>query len=186
MFQGQVWQYYAPNDIAQVESWLSTTADAPVITFESATIPTFTGSGSETVYSLLGSPATGFSGSTTKLFPSSVFLITGFIDLLAGDHSFAMATNDGFKLTIGGTDVLSSNSQGNFGSTSSVTGGVMAFRLLYWNNATEGRLVLTIDGESASAAAAPGAEVPLPAAGLLLVTALGGLGGVSAFRRRAA
>ena len=106
-------------------------------------------------------------------------------DNSAADELYGMGGDDTIS-GFGGTDVLSSNSQGNFGSTSSVTGGVMAFRLLYWNNATEGRLVLTIDGESASAAAAPGAEVPLPAAGLLLVTALGGLGGVSAFRRRAA
>ena len=187
VFQLQAWSVTGlSNYVPNVEGILSSTTAAPDVTFESATVPNLSGSGTTSIYSLLGSPTTGFSGSKTTKYQGSIFLITGFIDLLAGDHSFSINADDGLRLTIGGTDVFYLHGGGSVTKTTSVTGGVMAFRLLYWLNGGGGYMNLTIDGKSASAAAAPGSEVPLPAAGMLLITALGGLGGVSAFRRRAA
>lgn len=164
-----------PNDVATNEAFVD--ANTPDITFNTSTVFTIdNGSGGNTggtIFGLVSGFATNYTGSMTTDFTNSLFLIEGFVDLTPGLHNFFRSTNDGFSLTIGGTSVLSGNTQGISATSASFAGGTESFRLVYWNNANVGRLIFNIDDEPAAAAPS---NVSSPATLPLLLAAFGVLG----------
>jgi hypothetical protein len=109
--------------------------------------------------------------------------LTGFINLLAGTQTFSVGSDDGFRLTIGGTQISTANNRG-FATTNTVVDagfGVTAVELIYYENSGNTGVNFSIDGALAQAVGAP-APVPLPAALPLMLLGLGALG--AAARRR--
>lgn len=152
----------------------------PDATFTSAAI----GYGAQSISDLgtfLGSDAASLSGGASTSFLGTILTFSGTINLLAGNNAFEVFSDDGFLLYI--NNVLVGNFDGLRPPSSSTfdvdggAGGNAAFSLIYY----EGSQVLAaLDVKVNGKILAP---VPLPAGGLLL---LGAIGGIAALRRRKA
>jgi hypothetical protein len=124
--------------------------------------------------------AGSLSGGASTPFLGSILVFSGTIKLLSGNNVFDIFSDDGFILEVDGTE------RGRFeglrapqsGPTINVasSGGIKNFRLIYFEGSqTQAALRAKLNGEILVAA------VPVPAAGFLLIGALGGL---VALRRR--
>lgn len=118
----------------------------------------------------------------------SVFRFTGYLDLGAGSHSFKVSSDDGFRLTLPELTYVSGTTSANDRSFSSSTStfsaavaGIYAFELYFYENGGFTGVEFYVDGALATPASLP--AVPVPAAGLLL---LGALGSFAVARRRKA
>jgi hypothetical protein len=128
----------------------------------------------------LGGDSATLSGGASTPFLGSILVFTGTIKLLAGNNSFNIFSDDGFVLEVDGSEVgrfegLRAPQAGDNIIVAS-TGGIKSFRLVYFEGSqTQAALRAKLNGEIMVAA------VPLPAGGLLLIGAIGGL---AVLRRR--
>lgn len=120
---------------------------------------------------------------------TSVLRFAGFIDIAAGEHALTVASDDGFGLWIGGARVAAHEGQRAFRTTSTVVslaeGGRLPFELIFFEHYGNTGLRVALDGAplGADRLSTQPAAIPLPAAGALLLAALGGL---ALLRRRVA
>ena len=155
-------------------------ANAPTATFQATNISyNMTGSYSiPTLGGFLGADAASLSSGAATSFLGSILTFTGTINLLAGNNLFNIISDDGFVLFINNAEVgrfegLRAPSDSNINVASA--GGNADFRLVYFEgSASQAALQVKLNGSKLAA-------VPLPAGGLLLIGALGGL---AALRRR--
>lgn len=202
VINGEFWQVESDNPILDeqgVNNHLSHILEADSIIASGAPIATFHSTGIDYPAGATGSISSGtslsnFLGGTTGDGGSivgtdasdlllSVFRFTGFVDLTAGAHTFDLGSDDGFRLTIGGTQVAIQATERGFGTTSvnaDLGAGVQAFELIYFEDDGNTGIEFKIDGSVVTGVAAP---VPLPAAGWMLIA---GVGGLAALRRCAA
>lgn len=133
-----------------------------------STLANFLGAGSV----IEGDGATSFLG--------SILTFTGKIKLAPGINEFVVFSDDGFLLYIdnvlaGFYDGLRPPRPSDFVVEGGDTGGIVDFSLIYYEGSQiEAALDVSLNGKIL-------APVPLPAGGLLL---LGALGGIAALRRR--
>jgi hypothetical protein len=127
----------------------------------------------------LGADASTLSGGASTPFLGSILVFTGAMKLLAGNNVFDIFSDDGFILEIDGVEEerfegLRAPGSSVFNVASS--GGIKNFRLIYFEGSqSQAALQAKVNGQILVAA------VPLPAAGLMLIGAIGGL---VALRRR--
>lgn len=121
---------------------------------------------------------TSLGGVGNNAILGTVARITGRIDVKTGD-TYSITSDDGYRLTVGGQELafLSSLDGGSTNTSDPFSGasGPATFEMLWFEGNTVGAK-LQVEGNFS--------PVPLPAAGVLLLGALGGLGGASALRRR--
>ena len=130
--------------------------------------------------SSLGNFSMGTTANTS--FLGTILTLSGTISLLAGNNVFDVFSDDGFILYIDGIEIgrweglRGPSSAGGINFVSAL-GGHAQFDLVYFEGSmTQAALEVTLNNRVLSA-------VPLPAGGLLLIGALGGL---AALRRRKA
>ncbi|MEM9796846.1 MAG: PEP-CTERM sorting domain-containing protein [Pseudomonadota bacterium] len=185
-FQGEFWDVSGVSGLDSALSVIdSRAADA---TFESTGIdypngsPDRLSSGSS-LATFLGSDAASLSGLASTALTGSIFRFTGFLDLAAGLQTFSLSSDDGYRLTIGGTEVgVFSGLRPVRTDTFSVDpgAGFTAFELIFYENRGNTGVTFSVDGQIAQPS-----PVPLPATLPLLLGALG-LGGLAARRKQRA
>lgn len=157
-------------------------SNAPTATFSSTGISynmTAPHNMPASIGAFLGADAGSLSGGASTPFLGSILVFTGAMKLLAGNNVFNIFSDDGFILEIDGVEIarfegLRAPGSSEFGVASS--GGIKNFRLVYFEGSqSQAALQAKVNGQILVAA------VPLPAAGLMLIGALGGL---VALRRR--
>ena len=133
----------------------------------------------------LGADAATLSGGHHTNIVGSVFRFTGFVDLGAGDETFAVGSDDGFRLTVGGVELGRADLR-EFSTSTFVTDagdGPTAVELIYFQNHGLAGVEFSVNGQIAVATddtVGQVAPVPLPAGLPLLAGALGAF----AFARR--
>lgn len=173
------------------ETWAS--SNAATASFESTKVDYPNGSSnsvadSTTLSSYLGVDAASLSGSGSSTLGGSVFRFTGWVDLIAGTNTVQVGSDDGFKLyyydDLGAKTLLSQHqgarAYGTTAGTLNSAGGPVKFELWYFENGGSTGVTFSTNGALAAPVDAP-AAVPLPAAGALLIGAMGAFG---ALRRR--
>lgn len=185
-FTGEFWD--ARGSLLSITQADAVIAGAgPTATFASTAIDYPNGTGgvaddnSTALSTFLGADAASLSGGGDSTLGVSVFRFTGFLDLLGGPQSFAVSSDDGFRLTIGGTQISAFEQRRKFGTTTVTADagtGATAFELVYFENNGVTGVEFLIDGVLAQAADGPVdiAPVPLPAGLPLMGIVLGGLG----------
>ncbi len=188
-FSGAFWNM----GTSSIDAALATVADRPAdATFRSTAIDYPNGAAldtfdTDTLGAFLGADAGSLSGFGATTLDGSVFRFAGNLLLGAGPHTFTVGSDDGFALSIAGTEVARANDRG-FGLTSTtldLADGPFAFALVYYENGGKTGVEFRVDGQIVDAALGAPAAVPLPAALPLLAAALGGIG-LAARRRRGA
>ncbi|MEM7489281.1 MAG: VPLPA-CTERM sorting domain-containing protein [Pseudomonadota bacterium] len=184
VFFGEV--YESDDRIGSLADALSIVADnAPDATFLSTGIDYPNGSADQVksktaIADFLGADGASLSAAVGAV-KTTVFRFTGYLDLAAGQETISLRSDDGFRLTIGG-NVIGTMDLRPFRETIfevDAGEGVTAFEIVFFENGGYTGIEFDIDGKTAAPAPTP---VPLPAGGLLLVTALGG---IAVLRRRA-
>lgn len=163
-------------------------ARAPDATFKSTGIdypqgPQGPGATSDTLADWLGTDSASLSGSSGVSMLGSIFRFTGSIFLDAGTNNLSVGSDDGYRLSIGGSVVNSVDatrpfSTDSFTYTNSGAAGATPFELIFYE---DNQVAVGVEFKKDGQIAAP---VPVPAAGIMLMTALGGLGGAAGLRRR--
>ncbi len=183
---GEFWDV-APNTIATVTEAINAVnggADPTTATFTSTALNYGTPGNNWLIGSLsdfLQADAGSIVGGDPANIQESVFRFSGLVAVNNGDM-INVTSDDGFRLTIGGMQLNPASSEGLRGPGSSTdmtwTGASGTYAAELWffeGNTTQVQLISNLGTY---------AVVPVPAAGLLLLTALGGLG--LARRRRKA
>ncbi|NRA29957.1 MAG: hypothetical protein HRU11_06805 [Parvularculaceae bacterium] len=136
-------------------------------------------SSTNTVSDMIGADFASFVG-TDVVLETSVWVFTGFIRLEAGAQTFNVASDDGFRLSIGGNEISRHSGTRGYRSTSVTTDagtGLQLFELVFFENKGKTGLTFSVDGSTAMAAE------PVPTPGSLALMASGGLIMVSVQRR---
>ena len=122
----------------------------------------------------LGADALSLSGDGSISMLGSVFRFTGQMMLSAGINALSVGSDDGYRLRIGGVDVNSVDATRPFATDyfnyNAAADGLYDFELVYYEDNTRHAGVEFKNGGEVVA------PVPIPAGGLLLLTAIGGLG----------
>jgi len=181
-FVGEFW------DVASVSN-LDAALDvmgriAPTATFVASTLD-YPG-GATTIVSdatrldaFLGLDGATLSGAGDRLLDGSIFRFSGTIDLGPGLHEFAVGSDDGFQLRIGGDVVGVFADQRSFATTAfsaSLAGGPLPFELIFFENFGVTGVDLRIDGALADRSILAVSPVPEPAQLPLYLAGLGILG----------
>lgn len=175
--------------IADADAFIA--ANAPTATFESTGVDYPQGAvdtvnNTSTLADFLGTDAASLSGAGDSLLDQSVFRFTGFVDLAPGANTFTVASDDGFRLTIGNL-VLEFGAERTFAETtvtSDIGDGLTAFELIFFENTDVLGIEFLIDGVVA-APADPPAVIPTPGGLPLALTGVAMLGVAMLRRRRA-
>lgn len=137
-----------------------------------------------TLADFLGADAATLSGSGGTDLERSVFRFSGMVELMNIDQMFSVGSDDGFRLSIGGSEVSAFDGKRSFGTTdlqANLGSGLVSFELVYFENRVETGVLFTIDDEVVTPDITP---IPLPASGWAGLLALLGLGVF--WRRRSA
>lgn len=122
----------------------------------------------------LGADASSLSGDGSISMLGSVFRFTGQMLFSAGVNALSVGSDDGYRLRIGGVDVNAVDATRPFATDyfnyNAAADGLYDFELVYYEDNTNHA---GVEFKSGGEVVAP---VPLPAGGLLLLAALGGLG----------
>lgn len=179
-FLGEFWDVSSPNgSINQALNAID--GVAPTATFISQSIdypngPTTRQNSDLSLAQFLGTDAASIVGDGTREVTTSVFRFTGFVDLMPGQQSFALGSDDGFRLTLNNTVVAEQNRPRAFRFTNlniDAGQGRVPFELVFYENFGRTGLEFYIDNTILEPAA-----VPLPATaglGLIGIVALAGL-----------
>jgi hypothetical protein len=184
MIDVEVYNYPALNNVASNATYIA--SHTPNQQFKLTSLPSIVGNNLNDPITVFGTAVVAGSvqtfGTADPSFENTLYRFTGFLDLGTADQLFKIVANDGFRLTIGGSTILTSDTQGTKTHTTSVAAGPQAFELIYWNNANAGSLALTIDGTNIAPVNGPvsASSVPLPGSLPLLAAGLGAM----AWRRR--
>ncbi|MGS4945452.1 hypothetical protein ACVDG3_08225 [Meridianimarinicoccus sp. RP-17] len=180
-FNGTFWDAPA-NSLATISDAISfATSNAADASFSATTI-NYGNDGTFLIGSLadfLNADAGSIVGDGSVNFQESVLRLTGYSFLTTGDE-ITVTSDDGFLLNIGGAEFSRFEAlRGPTGTTSTIfTGPTGRYAVEMWyfeGNPTQARLETNL---------AP-APVPLPAGGLLLLTALAGGGALARCRKTA-
>ena len=170
----------APNNVATNQAYIAN--NSPNQRFQLTSLPSISGSSANNPISIFGSAVVAGSIETITTadpsFDNTLYRFTGFLDLGVTDQVFKIVANDGFLLSIAGTTILTSNTQGTQTKTTSIAAGPQAFELIYWNNANVGSLNFTINGAGITPVNAPtgGSQIPLPGSLWLVLAGFGVIG----------
>ena len=163
--------------IGTIAQALSLAQGEPDATFDVTAVdypPGSTATSADTLLSdFLGVDGTSLQG-TDFTVSQSVLVITGQVLLSEGAQTFTVASDDGFRLTIGGMLISEFASDRRFGETSATMDagvGLTTFTLVYFDNLGDAGLRFSVDGEVATAIT--GEVIPLPGALALMLPALG-------------
>ncbi|MCB1956715.1 MAG: hypothetical protein KDG55_13625 [Rhodocyclaceae bacterium] len=135
----------------------------------------------------LGLDAATLSGAGERGLEGSIFRFSGMIDLGAGVHEFAVGSDDGFQLRIGGDVVGVFADQRAFATTvfsASLADGPQPFELVYFENFGVTGVDLRIDGALADRAILAVSPVPEPVQLPLYLAGLAILGRSARRRQR--
>ena len=185
-FTGEFFKLDSPsNNINQAINAIASAS--PTATFQTSAIDfpngnTNTNSSNTTLATFLGADAASIIGNGLATIQTSVFRFTGFLDLLPGNQSFAVGSDDGFRLTIDDTEVSQRARPRGFSTTTRNRNpgtGRVAFELIYFENYGNTGVEFFIDGTLANPA-----PIPVPAGLPLIVTAVAALGFLKSRRRR--
>ncbi|MEL6640835.1 MAG: hypothetical protein AAFP98_05915 [Pseudomonadota bacterium] len=180
-FLGEFWDVSSANfSINQALNAID--GVAPTATFTSQAIDYPNGatnrqSSSLSLASFLGTDAASIVGDGTRAVTTSVFRFTGYVDLLPGQQSFALGSDDGFRLTLDNTVVAQQNRPRGFRFTNLAADagdGRVPFELIFYENFGRTGLEFFIDNSIIVPA-----SIPVPATaglGLMGVATLAGLG----------
>jgi len=180
----ELFNFNAPNNVATNQAYIAN--NSPNQRFQLTSLPSISGNGSANPISIFGPAVVAGSIETITTvdlaFTNTLYRFTGFLDLGVTDQVFKIVANDGFLLSIAGTTILTSNTQGTQTKTTSIAAGPQAFELIYWNNATAGSLNFTINGAGITPVDGPtvGSQIPLPGSLWLVLAGFG----VIAMQRR--
>ena len=184
-FQGEFWSVNTAqsniNDALQVIN-----NSAPTATFVSTAIDYPNGNINTTLSfislnAFLGVDAGSIVGDGTAPITTSVFRFTGYLDLMPGQQSFALGSDDGYRLTIGGNVISQQNTPRSFRFTTlnnDLGANIEPFELIFYENFGLTGVEFFID----NALAVP-SPVPVPGALLLALSSLSVLG-LLGWRRR--
>jgi len=182
-FLGEYWDAdFGLDDIAAADDAI---AEGPATaTFSSSLIDYPVGldmivDNTTTLASFLGSDAVTLSGAGETTLEESVFRFTGYVDMAAGTNELAVASDDGFRLTIGGVQIAEFSGLRTFSETVVMIdagSGPQPFELIYFENDGITGVEVRIDGQLASASDPKITAVPIPGSLLMLMTATGFLG----------
>jgi hypothetical protein len=188
-FRGEFWDAtVAIPNMGVADSIIA--GGAPTSTFTSTLIDyprgaATTSSSGVTLATFLGPDAASIVGPSNRTLTRSVFRWTGFINLGAGNRTFTVRSDDGFRLRIGGILVSEQFNQRGFGATNATVNlgaGIKSVELIFFENAGNTGIDFLINNVLAAPVNAP-PPVPVPATLPLLLAGLGGLGLMA--RRRA-
>lgn len=131
----------------------------------------------------LGADGASLSGLGGNSVLGTIFRLTGFVNLAAGNNVFDIFSDDGFRLTVGGVEVGSFDAlrppSSSFVNVDGGIGGLKSFELIYFETQqVEAALTARLNGQIITGEMAP---IPLPA-GLPLL--LGGLAVFGTLRMR--
>jgi hypothetical protein len=172
----------APNNVATNQAYIAN--NSPNQKFQLTSLPLISGNSVSNPISIFGSAVVAGSIETITTadpsFDNTLYRFTGFLDLGVTDQVFKIVANDGFLLSIAGTTILTSNTQGTQTKTTSIAAGPQAFELIYWNNANVGSLNFTINGVGITPVNGPTSQIPLPGSLWLVLAGFG----VIAMQRR--
>jgi hypothetical protein len=132
--------------------------------------------------SFLGADAASIIGDSLATIQTSVFRFTGFIDLVPGTQTFAIGSDDGYRLTIDNTLVSQRSQPRSFSTTTRTRNlgeGSAEFELIFYENFGNTGVEFFIDG-----ALATPSPVPVPTGLTLIASALAALGLLKWRRRR--
>ena len=135
----------------------------------------------------LGFDAATLSGSHSRPIGGSVFRFTGMVDLGGGSHSFAVGSDDGFRLSIGGDVIAEFTGQRSFAVSSAVAtvaAGPQPLELIFFENAGVTGIEFRVDGAIADTALLVSA-VPEPGQSSMFLAGMGLLALVARSRRAA-
>ncbi|WP_300029224.1 VPLPA-CTERM sorting domain-containing protein [uncultured Roseobacter sp.] len=140
----------------------------------------------QTLASWLGRDAATLTGLGSTRMLGSIFRFTGAIFVDAGINNFTVGADDGFRLTIDGSEVASfagtkafTNHDATYDNVAAA--GLKSFELIFYE---DNRVQVGVDFRVDGAVVQP-AQVPLPAPALMLLAAVGGFG-ILARRRKTA
>ena len=142
-------------------------------------------SSSKTLAAFLGDDSGSLSGAGDRRLTTSVIVFRGWLDLGAGPQRFDVGSDDGFALTVGGTEISRFSNPRAFKTTSVMAdagAGLTPFELVYYENHGNTGVRFAVDGTVVTGAVPPSA-IPLPATAPLAILALGTL---ALLRRRRA
>jgi len=132
------------------------------------------------VSDMIGADFSSYVGSDVVL-ETSVWVFSGFIKLAQGAQTFTVASDDGFKLSIGGNEISKHSGTRGYQSTSVTTdagSGLQLFELVFFENSGSTGVTFKVDGAVAQAL-----ETPTP--GALALMASGGMALFGLQRRKA-
>ena len=114
----------APNNVATNQAYIAN--NSPNQRFQLTSLPSISGSSANNPISIFGSAVVAGSIETITTadpsFDNTLYRFTGFLDLGVTDQVFKIVANDGFLLSIAGTTILTSNTQGTQTTTTSIAG----------------------------------------------------------------
>jgi len=179
-FYGEFWDVANPNySINQALNAID--GVAPTATFNSSLIDYPNGnptnqSSNRSLANFLGTDAASIVGDATATITTSVFRFTGMVELLPGQQTIALGSDDGYRLRLNNVVVSQQNRPRAFRTTTvddDVGTGIVPFELIFYENYGRTGVEFRIDNTLATPA-----PVPLPASaglGLLGLIALGAL-----------
>ncbi len=177
-FQGIFWD--ANQNFSTIDDAIDfAETTAATATFESSLIDypissTRTQKSKNTLAEFLGSvDSATLSGAGASELSQSVFRWTGFLDLTGGDTLLSVASDDGFRLLLGGETMEQTTPRG-FRTTSEtfqMAAGITPVTLWFFENGGKTGVEFRVNGSLAT----PTAPVPLPATLMLSVAGIGAL-----------
>lgn len=135
-----------------------------------------------TLATFLGSDAASIVGNPNEQITTSVFRFTGLVDLQPGQQSFAIGSDDGFRLSFNNTVVAQQSGPRSFRFTNQLTdvgSGRVPFELIFYENFGRTGVEFFINNTLAEPAA-----VPVPATAGLMLMSLMSLAIVGFWRRK--
>ena len=131
----------------------------------------------DTLAAFLGDDAVSLTAGADRRLATSVTVFRGWLNLAAGPQRFDVGSDDGFALTIGGTEISRFSNPRAFTTTSVMAdagAGLTPFELVYYENSGRTGVRFSVDGAVVTGAAPPSA-IPLPATAQLVLLALGAM-----------
>ncbi|MEL6521527.1 MAG: LamG-like jellyroll fold domain-containing protein, partial [Pseudomonadota bacterium] len=145
---GEVYHADSINNMDAVDA-LVAAADGPDATFTASQVYYGDNSGDGTLEEFLADDADSIDGDGTVEFAPSAIVLTGYIYIPAGVHEISIASDDGYRLDIGGVDFSEYSGRRPTDETARVAefdGGLYPIELSYFDGGGGRSLQLMVDG----------------------------------------